>query len=365
MNEIILDGEIGRSEGQVSLAFVRAALAAADPSQMLTVRIHSEGGSVFEGFAIHDEFEKYSGPKKAVIASSAFSIASFIPMAFDEIEITPNGYMMLHNPWAEMAGDDTEFQQQAELLRELKNRMIQGYSQKTGKSVEDIASILNRETFFSANQALEVGLVTRIASPQISASSRVFAKVNSLPHGVVAALFGAGSSGEKSEPTKEKTMSESQPVAASIDEIEAAFPKAKASFVLNCLKKKMPMASVAQAAVEEMMAENQELMAKCKAMEEELAKYKGMESEVEEDADEMAMEQEEEMAKAKAKARTRIAPVATPRRSTSGISAKVKWDSAFNTCLAKCNGDRAKAARMTNKENPGLREQMVAEANPK
>jgi hypothetical protein len=64
--------------------------------------------------------------------------------------------------------------------------------------------------------------------------------------------------------------------------------------VLACLKAKKPLASVAQAAVEEMMAENQEMAAKCKAMEEELAKYKSMEPSEEEKPAE-AMEEEEEV----------------------------------------------------------------------
>src|SRR5690606_15135473 len=97
---------------------------------------------------------------------------------------------------------------------------------------------------------------------------RVFARVDSLPHGVFAALFGAGSGGDK-VPTKEKTMAD-QPVAATIQEIKTAFPKAKSDFVVRCLMQSLPMASVAAQVVEETMTENESLAAKVSAMEEEL-----------------------------------------------------------------------------------------------
>ena len=146
-------------------------------------------------------------------------------------------------------------------------------------------------------------------------------------------MFDAGSGGEKSEPTKVKPMSESQPVAATISEIEAAFPKAKSEFIVKCLKQSMPMASVAQAAVEEMMAENAALSAQCKAMEEELAKYKGMSSE-EQPASEMTVEVEEEEVMPSAKRRG-VAPVAIARK-PAGVSAKAQWDAAIAHESAQC-----------------------------
>ena len=157
-------------------------------------------------------------------------------------------------------------------------------------------------------------------------------------------------------------MSESQPVAATLDEIEAAFPKAKSDFVLACLKKKLPMASVAQAAVEEMMSENQELMAKVRAMEEELAKYKSMETSEEEPSAMEDVEEDEEVEKAPVAKKRGVQPVAVARRS-SGPSAKKRWDDAVNEQLKQFKGDRPKAVMAANKANPGLREQMLAEIN--
>lgn len=361
---IRIDGVIGTGESEVSAQMVREQLPS-NGTDPIKVVIHSEGGSVFEGFAIHDAFAAYQGPKSLSIESSAFSISSFIPMAFDDVEISPNGYMMLHNPYAAAEGDDEDFAKQSQMLAQVKSSMIAAYAARSGKSEDEIKAILKDETYLNAQQAVSMGFASRISGQPVV--GRAFAKLSTMPHGVVTALFGAGSGGENRETTQEKTMSGSQPIAATLQEIEAAFPKAKADFIVKCLKRSMPMASVASAAVEEMMAENDELRARIKAMEEENAKAKaeGEEETGEDDepaAKAKAEETEEENPDAKARARG-VKPVAKAK--TSGPSASARWNSAIEACLSKTGGNKMKAAALANRTNPGLREAMLAEVNPR
>jgi ATP-dependent protease ClpP protease subunit len=357
---IRIDGVIGTGPNDVSSQMVRDQLPA-NGTDPIEVKIHSEGGSVFEGFSIYDAFAAYQGPKSLSIESSAFSIASFIAMAFDDVSISPNGYMMLHNPYLAAEGDDEELASKAVLLGKLKQTAVSAYANRSGKSEDEIKAIMKAETFLNAQQSVEMGFATRISGQSII--GRPFAKLSNLPHGVVAALFGAGSSGNQEPLPKEKPMSDSLPVAATLQEIKAAFPKAKAEFVVKCLEKSMPMASVASAAVEEMMAENEDLRAQLKAMEDEMAKAKAMEpSEEEEVVDAKAgYEEEDEEVEAKAKARSGVRPVAKAK--TSGPSARVRWDSAVESCLVKCNGNKAKAVAMANRTNPGLRQALLEEVN--
>jgi ATP-dependent protease ClpP protease subunit len=355
---IRIDGVIGTGEGEVSAAMVRSQLPASgtDP---IEVKIHSEGGNVFEGFAIHDAFAAYTGPKSLSIESSAFSIASFIAMAFDDVSISPNGYMMLHNPYAGVEGDDEDLAKSSMLLAQLKTSMVKAYADRSGKTEDEIRAILKEETYLNAEQSVAMGFATRITGQSVL--GRPFAKLERLPHGVVAALFGAGSGGNQEPPTKGKPMSDSTPVAATLQEIKAAFPKAKSDFIVKCLERSMPMASVASAAVEEMMAENESLRAQIKAMEEEMAKAKAELPSEEEDPAAMEHEDEEEPAEAKAVARGGVKPIAKAK--TSGPSARVRWDNAVDSCLAKCNGNKVKAVAMANRINPGLRQAYLDEVN--
>ena len=94
---------------------VKAELESAGGDEIV-VRIDSPGGSVFAGFSIWEAFSAYEGPKRAVIEAAAFSIAGFIATAFDDIEIVPNGYIMIHNPHVVSQGDADQLTKDAELL---------------------------------------------------------------------------------------------------------------------------------------------------------------------------------------------------------------------------------------------------------
>lgn len=356
MKTITLDGVIGTGKGEISSKWFASQLPADDSE--INVRIHSEGGSVVEGFRIFDLAAAYNGPKTCTIESAAYSIASFIPMAFDEVEIAPNGYMMLHNPYMGVEGDDEELAAKAEFLGKLKTNMVEGYAKKTGMPVEQVASILKAESYLNAREVVAAGFADRMTSTPII--GRVFAKVDSMPHGVVSALFGAGSGGN-TEPQKENPMSDSPPV-ATIEDIEKAFPKAKAEFVLAQAKRKVPMASVASAAAEEMMKENEELAKANAALAEELEQVKAKADEEEPDEEEpdaKAEDDEEKEAEARAK-RKGVRPVA--KGTSSRPSARSRWNTMVQAKI-KDGMKRDQAVVAIDREEPELRSQMIAEAN--
>ena len=363
MKEIRIDGVIGQGKDEVSAAELQKQLPT--NGEPIRVSIHSEGGSVFEGFAMHDVLAKYAGPKTIAVESTAFSIASFIAMAGDEIEMSPNAYFMLHNPRINIEGDDEELGKNAKMIADLKNNMINAYAQRTGKSVEEIQSVLKAETYFNATDAVAFGLADRVTQKPIN--GRPLACIATMPHGVVSALFGAGSGGDN-DSKKGQQMTESTPVAATVQQIKAAFPKAKAEFVLSCIEKALPMASVASAAAEEMMkenetlrAENEQLKTQCKAMEDEKAKAKAEDGEETPDAKAEGEDDPEKKEDADAKARAHGAkPVA--KGTTGKPSASARWNAAVNEAMGKTK-DKMKAVALASRQNPGLRAAMLAEVN--
>jgi hypothetical protein len=234
--------------------------------------------------------------------------------------------------------------------------MVTAYATRSGKSEDEIKAILKSETYLNAQQSVAMGLAKRIAGKPVI--GRAFAKLSTMPHGVVSALFGAGSRGD-TDSKKGHKMPESTPVAATIQEIKAAYPKAKAEFVVKCLEKSMPMASVASAAVEEMMTENAALRAELEEMK--AAKAKA-ESQIEEEVDASRRKRWKRRRKASGTtARSGVKPVAKAK--SVRPSASVRWNSSVESCLAKCNGNKMKAVAMANRNNPGLREAFIAEVN--
>lgn len=360
-NEIKLFGVIGE---EVKANEVKDQIDAMDQTQPLTVRINSEGGYVHEGLAIYDAIASYHGPKKAIVESFAASIASFIPMACDEIEITENGYFMIHNPHSAMEGDDEAFAKASTELTQFKETMVNAYASRTGKTRDEILSVMKAETFFNAQQAIEYGLANRTVQPKLMRAT-AYARLKNMPQGVLSALCGARTdAGDNRETTKEPPMSNTQPVAASLAEIKAAFPRAKAEFVLSCLEKQLPMASVMTEALAAMEEENMALKAK-------LAEYESAKPEEPMAMDgEMEMEEEDVAPMAKANAKPKAAakqtsgvkPIAKATLPTGGMSAKAAWDSKIAAKVAS-GLPRAQAVRAVIVENPNLREQMLAEVN--
>lgn len=345
LNEMKLYGVIGDT---ITGPSVKAMLDTMDQQQPLYVRIDSEGGSVFDGLSIYEAFAAYPGPKKAIIEPTAFSIASYIAAAFDEVEIVENGYVMIHSPWTEAVGNAAEMTKQAELLAKLETSMVDAYSKKTGMSAEQVKGLMAKETFLNATEAVRLGFASRVVSTEMKSRLAPQSRHNKLPQMVFAALFGAGPSGDKTEPTKEIPMS-TEPVAATIEEIEAKFPNMKPERILACVKKKLPMASVMTEALSAMEEEMMALRAKLAEYE---TKAKAME--------EMKPEEEPEP-EMKAQAKSGVKPVAKAT-SSSKPSAKLQWESLLSAKIS-AGLPRAKAIKAIDLESPGLREQMVEEIN--
>lgn len=355
--EIRIDGVIGQAEGELSAAWLRAELPT-NGTDAIRISMHSEGGSVFEGFAMYDILTKYAGPKSVAVESTAFSIASFVAMAADEIEMSPNAYFMLHNPRVQAEGDDDELGKQAAMITDLKANMVSAYSKRTGKSPEEIQGILKAETYFNATDAVAFGLADRVTQSPVN--GRAFARLDSIPHGVVTALFGVGSGGDN-DSKKGKPMTESVPVAATVQQIRAAYPKAKAEFVLSCIEKSLPMASVASAAAEEMMKENEDLKTQCQAMTEELNALKANAAAEEAPAEDPAEPDKDDIPSAPSAKSRGVKPIA--KGTAARPSASVRWNKAIEDALPKCNGNKMKAVALANRNHPGLREEYLAEVN--
>jgi hypothetical protein len=277
---------------------------------------------------------------------------------------------MIHNPHNYVEGDDEAFAKASTELTQFKETMLKAYCDRTGKSRDEVMAAMKDETFFNAQQSIEFGLANRMVQPKVMRAT-AYARLKNMPQGVLRDLCGSGiEAGDNRETTEEKPMSTTQPAAASLAEIKAAFPKAKADFIVRCLEKNLPMASVM---TEALAAMEEELMqVKAKLAEYESAKPEdpmAMDGE-EEVVVEMEKEEEVPVAKAKAKAKAKpsqkpiagVKPVVKPTQTSGVMSAKAAWESKIAAKVG-LGLPRAKAVRAVIAENPGLREQMLEEVN--
>lgn len=172
MKTIHIDAPIGSEAGEISAKAVKSQLPV--DGSPIRVKFHSEGGSLFEAFAIYDAIAAYPGPKQATVEAMAFSAASLLLCAFDRVEITPNGYAMIHSP--HMDGKDAS-PSERQLLANLRARMVKIYSAKTRKPASVIDRLIDQETFFDAEAAVSLGLVDAITRGTSMVVARLPARV--------------------------------------------------------------------------------------------------------------------------------------------------------------------------------------------
>lgn len=140
---------------------VKKAIMTKPQGETLTVNINSGGGSVMAGQEIYSLLHGRDDVQIKV-QSLAGSAASVIAMA-NRCEISPVAMIMIHNvSMSGASGDYHDMQKNAEILRQMNTALASAYTAKTGKSNEEILKLMDRETWLTANQALEMGFVDGI-----------------------------------------------------------------------------------------------------------------------------------------------------------------------------------------------------------
>jgi len=128
----------------------------------LTVWIDSLGGVVWAAAGIYNALKEHNGRITVKIDGKAMSAATIIAMAGDEVLMSPAAVMMIHNPWVHAAGDAGFLRQMAGVLDEIKEAIINAYEIKTGLSRDELARLMDEETWMSARKAVELGFADGI-----------------------------------------------------------------------------------------------------------------------------------------------------------------------------------------------------------
>lgn len=133
--------------------------------------IQSGGGSVMDGFAIYNMLARLPVPKTLYVEAVAASMATVIAMAFDKVVMPSNTFMMVHSNWGGVCGTAEDLRDYADLLDRWKESMAKAYRDKTKQPDEVINGWMSKDTWFSADEALAVGLADEVIEPiQMAAS---------------------------------------------------------------------------------------------------------------------------------------------------------------------------------------------------
>ncbi|EKH4577892.1 Clp protease ClpP, partial [Escherichia coli] len=135
----------------------------------------SPGGDIFEGLAIYNALKNHPAKKIVHIEGMAASMASFIAMCGDHIVMPENAMMMIHAPRGVTAGVSGDVRRFADLMDKLGDTMAETYAGRTGRSKQEITSMMEAETWMDGNECKANGFADEVI-PAITAMARIESK---------------------------------------------------------------------------------------------------------------------------------------------------------------------------------------------
>lgn len=138
----------------------------------VTVRINSPGGYVTDGVAIYNALRRYPGGVDVVVDAMAASIASVIALAGESRKTAPGARWMIHRAMVWAGGNINDLKKVVAALEAADKSIVEIYRQvMTG----DIEGLLDAETWFTADEAVEVGLSTGKDEHPVAAKPKIAA----------------------------------------------------------------------------------------------------------------------------------------------------------------------------------------------
>jgi len=135
-----------------------------NPKKDIAIYINSPGGYVTAGLAIYDTMQYIRCPISTVCIGQAASMGSLLLAAGDNGNriALPNSRVMVHQPSGGYRGVASDIERHAEEILDLKKRLNDIYVKHTGQNYETIEKKLDRDTFMTAEEAKEFGIIDTV-----------------------------------------------------------------------------------------------------------------------------------------------------------------------------------------------------------
>lgn len=130
----------------------------------VTVYINSPGGDMFEGIAIYNRLREHSQKVTTKVLGIAASAASVIYLAGEEREVASSAFLMIHNSWCYTCGNRHALRDVADDMEEFDAAMADLYAETSGQPSEEMAGLMDDESYIRGKRAVELGLATGLLS---------------------------------------------------------------------------------------------------------------------------------------------------------------------------------------------------------
>ncbi|ONG57224.1 ATP-dependent Clp endopeptidase, proteolytic subunit ClpP [Pseudoroseomonas deserti] len=135
-----------------------------NPNKDIAFYINSPGGVVSAGLAMYDTMQYIRAPVSTVCLGMAASMGSLLLTAGEKGKrfALPNSRIMVHQPSGGAQGQATDIEIQAREILSLRKRLNQIYVKHTGQPIEEIEKKLERDSYMSAEEARDFGLIDQV-----------------------------------------------------------------------------------------------------------------------------------------------------------------------------------------------------------
>lgn len=135
-----------------------------DPDRRIQMYINSPGGVVYSGLAIYDTIQQIQSPVSTVAVGLTASFGTVLLTAGESgLRLAlPNATIHMHQPLGGAQGQASDIVIQANEIVRLKKRLIDIFVHHTGQDEETIERDTDRDIYFSAQQAVEYGLIDAV-----------------------------------------------------------------------------------------------------------------------------------------------------------------------------------------------------------
>jgi ATP-dependent Clp protease, protease subunit len=137
-----------------------------NPSKDIAFYINSPGGVVSAALGMYDTMQYIRSPVSTVCLGMAASAGSLLLTAGAKGKrfALPNARIMVHQPSGGAQGQATDIEIQAREILELRKRLNEIYVQHTGRDLAEIERKMERDSYMSAEEARDFGLIDEVVA---------------------------------------------------------------------------------------------------------------------------------------------------------------------------------------------------------
>jgi ATP-dependent Clp protease, protease subunit len=137
-----------------------------DPDKDISIYINSPGGSISAGMAVYDTMQFIKPDVSTICCGIAMSMGSLLLTAGapGKRMSLPNSRILIHQPSAGYEGQSSDIEIHMKEILKTRAKIDELYAHHTGRTIEQVHDDMERDRFFTAEQALEYGMIDRVLS---------------------------------------------------------------------------------------------------------------------------------------------------------------------------------------------------------